>query len=363
MKKAKKKNKGFDREEMRRQLKERQKAGNERKSGSGFKSFLMIPEDVSIFKPDVGDHEIDILPYVAGKYDPLVDEGSYTHCLDILVHMAVGSANDQFICPDQYGNKCPICEKRNKLYAVGEEERANQLWPSRRTVYNILCYDNKKEEEKGVQVYPVSYFYLEKEIQKLAAKSKRKNDKSIDPNILIADPKDGRTVSFTVDKKTININKKAIKVPDYSSYELQKRDYEIDESDLESCFCLDDFLYLGQAKQDSGEIDWKEFYKEIKESFDDAEEDDEQDKKSKKRKKKSRDEEEPEDEDEGEEDSDDEEDDDDEEGQIDRDSCPGEFGVDTGDYDECEDCIDFIKCAATKKKTKSKKILKKKGRK
>jgi len=375
---ARKSSSGYDREKMRKELEERKKAGDQRKSSASFKSFLQCSEDVPIYKPntDGEDHWIDILPYQAGAFDPLRKEGEWTHSLDVFVHMNVGPNNDQFVCPKQYGKKCPICEDRTVLYEEGEESKANRLWPSRRNVYNVFCYDDKEEEDKGVQIFPVSFKYLEEPIQKLAAKSKRKGE-DIDPNVLIADPVDGRTISFNVDSKTISINGKAVKVPEYSSYELEKRDYEIGEDELKDCFVLDEFLYLGGEAGE--EVDWDEFYKEIYEAYfdedydgaaktsktsepegEEAEEEEEtgsrRSRGGKSRKKVADDSEvessgrsgrrsRKKEDDEGEEEEEG-------SGQT-KDNCPGEFGADVGTYSECEDCDDFEDCAVEKKKNES----------
>jgi len=358
---ARKSSGGYDRDKMRKDLVERKKAGDQRKSSANFKTFLVCPEDVNIYKPntDGEDHWIDILPYQAGKFDPLREEGEWTHALDVFVHMNVGPSNDQFVCPAQYNKKCPICNDRKVKYEEGEEKQANRLWPSRRNVYNILCYDDKEQEGKGVQIFPVSFKYLEEPIQKLAAKSKRKGEDDIDPNVLIADPVDGRTISFNVDSKTITINDKGVKVPEYSSYELEKRDYEISEDELKDCYVLDEFLYLGEDNKDSDDIDWDAFYKEIYEAYYDEDYDGKKDK------------EEEEEETTGRrtrggrgrdkvEDKEDEEStgrssrkggkkDKDNKDEQNKDNCPGEFGVDVGTFSECEDCDDFADCAVEKK--------------
>ena len=358
--------KKYDREMMRKDLRERRKMGEERKlGGGGFKTFLVCPEDVSIYKPDTSgdDHEIDILPYQAGKRDPLRKEGEWTRCLDIFVHNNVGSSNDQFVCPAQefYNEKCPVCEERTRLYSDGEKDKADRLWPSRRIVYNILCYDSKKEEEKGVQIFPVAYTYLEEGIKKLEAKAKRRADKDIDPNISVEDPDEGRTISFNVSSKTVPIHGKPVPVPDYDGIELMPRDYKISDEDLDDCYALDKFLYLGKENEDEDDIDWKAFYNEINESFtgDDGEEkkSDEDEVKAEKeegrrsgrrdrnKKEEKKDEKDTED--------------------INKKSCPGEFGTkDVGSFDECERCSDFPDCASEKRKQEKedKKEDKKEGR-
>ena len=367
---ARKSGGGYDREKMRKELEDRKKAGDQRKSTVNFKTFLVCPDNVSIYKPDTAgnDHCLDILPYQAGKFDPLCKEGEWAHCLDVFVHMNVGPSNDQFVCPNQYGKKCPICDDRKVLYEEGDEKRANRLWPSRRNVYNILCYDDKDEEDKGVQIFPVAYKYLEEPVQKLAAKSKRKDESDIDPNVLIADPVDGRTISFNVDSKKINIDGKSIFVPEYSSFELEKRKYEISEDELKDCYVLDEFLYLGEENRGQDEIDWDAFYKEIYESyydedFDGDKKEDDEKPHSRVRGGRSRDDKETDNSDNEDgkssrsrrhstRENKNDEDDDKKESQT-KEDCPGEFGVDVRTFAECEDCDDFADCAVEKKNSES----------
>ena len=167
----------FDKKQMKKDLLERKKKGEERSSGS-FRTFLKIPKDIdyTFWNPkarDGGeDKTIDILPYQAGAFDPLMEKGQWTHCLDVYVHKSIGAANDQFVCPQQnYGKPCPICEKRAKLYEDGDDELAKKLYPSRRTVYNIISYEPESDEDKGVMIFEVAYTYLEDPIQELAAKA------------------------------------------------------------------------------------------------------------------------------------------------------------------------------------------------
>lgn len=360
--------KKHDREAMKRELKERRAKSSDRKASSGgsFKSFLVCPEDVAIYKPstDGDDHEIDILTYQAGKRDPLREDGEWTGGLDIFVHQNVGSNNDQFVCPaqDSYEQPCPICECRQELYNEGEKDKANRLWPSRRTVYNILNYDNKEEEEKGVQIFPVAFAYLEEPIAKLVAKAQRRGDKNIDPNIDVADPDNGRTISFNVSKKTITIRDKPVTVPDYSAIELIPRNYKITDEDLDDCYCLDDFIYLGEENEEKDEIDWKAFYKEIDEAFtggDSEEEKDTDTDKGGRGRSRNRGSEKDEDKKEEATDTDkgsrrrgSKKDKEKEETETNKDSCPGEFAVDVGSFSECENCFDFIKCAKKNKENK-----------
>jgi len=170
------------RDKMKTAMKKRVQESYERREGMGrfttiFKKDL---QDVNFWSCSVSkeEHIFDTIPYFAGKKDPLVvkgqlEEGDPVYVLELKVHrnIGIGANNGSYICPAQnYGKPCPVCEHIQVLKKDGEydEEEIKKLYPKRRVIYNILCYDSEKEEDKGVQVWEVAHWFMERHLSSLA---------------------------------------------------------------------------------------------------------------------------------------------------------------------------------------------------
>uniref|UniRef100_A0A6M3L450 Uncharacterized protein n=1 Tax=viral metagenome TaxID=1070528 RepID=A0A6M3L450_9ZZZZ len=170
---------------------------DETKDSTGrFGSFFKDDLDVPFWKCGEGEHIIDILPFRAGKNHPITEDGKYTYLLDIWVHRNIGPNEDNVVCPARnYKKPCPICEylvdvsKKSDIDEEELNELRSSLRPKRRVVYNILVYDTAEEESKGIQVWEVSHWFMEKRIAPL---SKTRTGEYIP----FSDPVDGKSIAF-----------------------------------------------------------------------------------------------------------------------------------------------------------------------
>lgn len=220
-------------------LQNRVKKGYDKKDGGG-KSWLKS-DKVKMWKPNNGEHIIDIIPYEAGKLDRDVGEGDPTYTLEVHVHRGVGAGEEWFVCPQEMANKpCPICEHRKKLRDQGaDKEQWKQLFPKKRNLYNIVCYDSREERKKGVQVWDVPYFYFEKSLLAIAKKPQRAGSKGIDPFVPFSDPDDGKSIAFTIEKA-----KSQDDYPSYVGHAFEDRDYAIEDEILDQAVCLDELVII-----------------------------------------------------------------------------------------------------------------------
>jgi len=222
-----------DRKAMKEALLKRTKESHERRGDSGrFKTiFRDDVKDVTYFKCVAGEHLIDILPYIAGDNNPQASAGEPAYTLEAWVHYRVGVNEDAYICLARMFNKsCPICEEQKRLKDNGEDDAAKQLNPKRRSIYNILCYDNDKEEAKGVQVWDASHHLMERLLTPLAKKPKGGGF------VLFADPDDGKAISFER-QGTGPTN------TEYVGHKFVDRDYKITDESLDEVQCLDELIH------------------------------------------------------------------------------------------------------------------------
>ena len=198
---------------------------------------------------DKGEHEIDILPYQAGPNDPVVKDGKWAYMLDMHIHRNVGPRDLQFICLDRmYGEACPICKYRGELrknapegeHALERHERkVKDLNPSRQVLYNAIVYDSREEEDKGVQLWQVAHYFMERVIAGRAKQPKSHGG----GYVLFSHPskEHGRSITFTVmHGKRPDGGKKV----DFEHHQFHERNYSIHQDDLADCKTLDDLIHI-----------------------------------------------------------------------------------------------------------------------
>lgn len=308
-----------------------------RQSKSIFKPDL---DNVNFWKCEEGQHVIDIIPYFTGENDPLQDAGENAHSLEVYVHRDVGDVEGQMaIClKETFGEPCPICEHRQQLRREGDadEDLLKELTPSRyaRSIFNIVCYDTRREEEKGVQVWHTSEYLFTQHLMKLAEGPVRRGSDRPESFVNFACPVDGKSVSFTTEGTKMNTKHLALQFLD--------RDYEIDDELLDEAHTLDDLIDKPTYEQ-VYKLYWGEDMEEGEGEGDDDDEEEDRPRRGRGRRtasapkrRRTRDE-----------DDEEEDDDEDDDGYAD-DECPhgGVFGDDCNNLDECEECDAWDECYA-----------------
>ena len=221
-------------------LEERIKKSQEQSQGKS-KSILRKDKDIPTWRPKDGAHIIDVIPYTAGKLDPTVDAGDPTYTYEYWAHVRVGPNDGIYLCPTEMFNKpCPICEHRQKLREA-DDEAWKGLFPKRRNLYNIICYD-RGEENKGVQVWDVSYHYFEKYVLAISRKPSRKGKRERTVNFVDVD--NGKSINFTIEPA-----KSKNDYPDFVGHSFDDRDYKIDDEMLDGAFILDESVHIASYEE------------------------------------------------------------------------------------------------------------------
>jgi hypothetical protein len=204
-------------------------------SGSNkWRDYLVDDFTGTKWKVSEEEHLIDIIPYLCGDQDPRFDPGTPTYFLDLWVHQRLGITEDAFVCPASNfkGRPCPICEHLLKMRASGNftDDELRDLTPKRRVLYNIICYDTPKEEDKGIQVWEASYHLTENELVELARNRRGKG------YVPFADPDVGKSISFIRKGKGPGTR--------YKGYTLEDRPEPISEDILDSAYTLDELIVV-----------------------------------------------------------------------------------------------------------------------
>jgi hypothetical protein len=232
-------------------LKARMEANYNIRDGERYSMYYIPESQLPLFVASKGDHGVDILPYLAGPNDPHTPQGEPTYCLDIYAHSNVGPGDEWFVCLFRnWKQPCPICEYRNQLMKNPPPEDADArtltrhddlvkaLNAKRRVTYNIVEMTNQETEDKGVQVWEIAHFFMEKELQTLAGRGKARGK----GYIFFAHPEEGKTVWFS--RTGIGAKSTA-----YGGYAFEDRiidgvAYVPRQEDLDAVFCLDEHIYI-----------------------------------------------------------------------------------------------------------------------
>ncbi len=233
--------KKFDRNALKNGLTERVKASYEQRDSFGSSSGIFLPTaKFTKWIPKIGDHLLDIIPYIVGKKDPKLSEGEVAYCLEMWVHYGVGPNEGAYACPTKnYNRPCPVCEHQKKLRMQGApDDEIKALYPKRRCVYNIVCRDSVEEENKGVQIWEVSHFHSEKHFSELARKPKGGGF------LAFTDPDNGKMVFFNKVSKM-----------EVTGHRFVERDEPVADEFLEQASTLDELIYEPTYKEL-----WEAFY-------------------------------------------------------------------------------------------------------
>ncbi len=128
-----------------------------RKYGSIFLQ-SKIPKGVQMWRPGVGEHEIDIISFETGEQHPNSEPGQWHYVVRLQVYMTVGALNVPYVSPhDTWGDQDPI---REWMASKGRlpTEVFKKVAPKERAVFLIWCHDTPEEEEKGIQIWETSEY-------------------------------------------------------------------------------------------------------------------------------------------------------------------------------------------------------------
>lgn len=227
-------------EQMKKELLERTKKNYDRREPDMGSSFIDRDKigDLKIWRaaPTKGNpHIVDIIPFIAGDNFPQhnqIEEGNIAYCLDLWVHQNVGPSKSSVICPAKnYGEPCPICDEVEELVKEGVEWKDIPIVPKRRVIYNVVVMDDEKTESAGVQIWDVSYKYMEDPILALS--------KSARTGGVIAfaapDKIEGKSIAFDVGNDTYR---------KITGHRFEARDYDIPKDILEQAVQLDQILII-----------------------------------------------------------------------------------------------------------------------
>jgi hypothetical protein len=196
-----------------------------------------IPDGVAFWKPDIADHLVDIIPFVAGVQHPRVPENQMAYHIDVWLHQNIGPMYDQFVCQMRMFKKPdPICNYMRGKRLPEEEWKA--IAPKRRNVYLVWVHDTPEEEEKGIQIWEVAWWNFEKHVDEIA-----KNPKGGAP-VPFSDYDIGKSIAFSIKKSgtfTDSSGKERDSM-DFVGHRFVDRDEKIPDSILDQSFSLDECI-------------------------------------------------------------------------------------------------------------------------
>ena len=296
--------------EKRKNLSKRYKELHDKSTEKSFSTLLDVAKlrekGVSIWFPkrDI-EHTFDIIPFLAGKNHPSVEEGDIATCVDYACYDRIGPKSMRipaqglmFDLPD------PILEyKAEKGYLPRDEWVA--LNEKTRCAYLVWVHTNEEEESKGIQVYDEAAWFMQEHLDEIS-----KKPGTGEGYIDYSDFEEGKRIAFSIKSttytdKTTGEQKKGVQ---YKGHRFFDRPGAIPDEILEQVFALDEFMILKMP------------YDVVCKHFPKAKQ--------------------------GEEEKPSEEEKKEEVKQVAKDECPHgyEFGKDTNEYPECKSCQNWDHC-------------------
>lgn len=191
---------------------------------------VKLPKGFEWFKfPDKGNYDIDVIPYVAGRYNLGAKEGYITPEATYYVHRGLGlEGKTSYTCPAKtFHERCPICEFLS-MHPNLDKDTWKKLAPQKRMLWNFL---NVKEEKQKIRVYDSAYRKSFPEVLKELIDTKE----SWGDYYLL---ESGRTLSVRVDDEAMPQGK----FRTVTTIVMEKRDYQYPEEILDSVCCLDECI-------------------------------------------------------------------------------------------------------------------------
>jgi len=198
-----------------------------------------IPEGMGFWRPDVGEHLIDVVPFITGENHPRDPAGRLAYVVDFWAHRNIGPGNDPFACLFRnWKKRDPICDyiKENRV----PTDEWKKIAPKRRTAYLVWVHDTPEEEEKGLQIWEVAHWFFEKNVTEISI-----NPKGGAP-VAFSHPDHGRSIAFSIKKSGTFIDStgKERDSKDYVGHRFYERDEALPDEVLDQSFALDECINM-----------------------------------------------------------------------------------------------------------------------
>ena len=181
----KQKRRRFSSESTRRRVEERNKKT---------RSVYEIPDDFQMMQiKKAGTYRLDILPYVVEIPTDYAEEGDLHWERTIEVHYNVGPNQVPRLCPRTVGERCPICEKVDKMRRDPEvdDDEIRSLQAKERQLFYVMDVRNP---DNGIQILETAYFNFGKAIDRRVFQLQEDEDEDSEEKMNFADPENGMTV-------------------------------------------------------------------------------------------------------------------------------------------------------------------------
>ena len=193
-----------------------------------------IPEGIGFWKPALGEHLIDVVPFQSAGFDPRTEKDRWTYLIDVWVHTNVGAMFDDFVCQVRaFKEMDPMCQytKVAKL----PTDQWKKIAPKRRTAYLIWSHDSPEEEAKGIQIWEVAHWNFEKHLSKIS-----KHPRGGAP-VPFSHVIDGKSIAFEIVKSGTftNDSGKEQDSKDFVGHRFVEREEEIPDEFGDKIFPLD----------------------------------------------------------------------------------------------------------------------------
>lgn len=203
------------------------------KDGTGATSIKL--EGVEPYKLEVGVHQVDFMPYIAGKRNRKADEGfEHFECTYGVHRVPMPSGSKEwYLCSwDCFKKPCAICKWMQQNGRTADPELLKALKVSTRHLW--IVNDKPGDTKNKLKVLDTNHFNKGSGFGEMMKDAMN----AVPKNAMFADLEKGLIVQLTVKEDTYPGGK----YNKVTRIDFLPRDYEYPESMLDKAPCLDEFL-------------------------------------------------------------------------------------------------------------------------
>lgn len=215
-------------------------------SGGGVPTCVAIPEGWDEFKPEVGTYELDVMDYVAGKYNRRADPEMLHWECEFRQHWISCSDGKTrpYVCSCRYKERCPCCERYQRPQE-GDDDKLKRDMRGRvmhLMIVRVLSKDRKPIPDAKFQLWTANNYnrgkgFMEQFMDLLESNEKFKN---------FSDWEEGCSLRLTCKEESMQGGGSYVYV---GRIDFVDRKVQYGQDVEQELICLDDLLVRKSYKQ------------------------------------------------------------------------------------------------------------------
>ena len=208
-----------------------------KKQSGGESTAVKLPKGMTWYKPEVGIHLIDFMPYIAATGNPDADEGYECEGRSFYSHRVPTDSGKSkpYVC---IGRGCPLCRYVQQNGEMAKDFKAKKRWL-------WIVNDKPGDNKNPLKLYETNDWNRGQGFWDLMQDAYAELPDGVFPSNL----KDGMTAKLTVKELSFSDGASSRTYSAVTRISFVKRDYDYPDGMSEKCPCLDELLIIKTAEE------------------------------------------------------------------------------------------------------------------